>query len=145
MLRAGSWIARGIRSPSRDALLATLAPRAGYGRAYGLERAGDNLGAVAGPLLAAAFCLAGVGIGLAETAESTLVAHTQPDDLRGSGFGALGAIQAAGDFASSAVVGLLWTLVSPAVGFGYAAAWMTASLFAALAIRTRPAPAPSQT
>lgn len=28
-------------------------PATGYGRAYGLERAGDNLGALAGPLLAA--------------------------------------------------------------------------------------------
>jgi MFS family permease len=54
ILRAGSWIARGLRSPSRDALLSTLAPRVGYGRAYGLERAGDNLGALVGPLLAAA-------------------------------------------------------------------------------------------
>jgi MFS family permease len=52
LLCAGSWIARGIRSPSRDALLSTLAPRAGYGRAYGLERTGANVGAVAGPLLA---------------------------------------------------------------------------------------------
>lgn len=52
-LRAGSWVARGLRTPSRDALLATLAPRTGYGRAYGLERAGDKLGAVLGPLLAA--------------------------------------------------------------------------------------------
>jgi len=294
LLRAGSWAARGIRSPSRDALLSTLAPRVGYGRAYGLERAGDNLGAVVGPLLAAllvalvgirptlllaavpgvfaaaaitlaarqakrtlappegrrrlrltltalrqaglarallpaalfecgnvavtllilrgtdllhtggrslaaatslailiyaghnavaaltalaggalidrigprpvfaagaglyvaayagfaagwhgwpalltAFCLAGAGIGLAETAESTLVAQTLPEHLRGSGFGALGAIQAAGDLVSSAVVGLLWTLISPAIGFGYAAAWMTASLLAALAAARR--------
>jgi dipeptide/tripeptide permease len=37
-------------------------------------------------------------------------------------------VQSAGDFAASVVVGLLWTLVSPAVGFGYAAAWMVAAL-----------------
>ncbi|GAA5076782.1 MFS family permease [Thermocatellispora tengchongensis] len=285
ILRAGSWVARGLRSPSRDALLGVLAPRTGYGRAYGLERAGDNLGAVAGPLLAAAlvavvglrhtlllaalpgllaaiaisiaareagravrapqgrrrlrlnvaelrqaglgrallpvamfecgniattllilratgllhtdgrdlaaatslailiyaghnavaaaaslaggalidragprpvfaagaaayvlayaalaagiggwpllvaaFALAGVGIGLAETAESTLVARALPDRLRGSGFGLLGIVQAGGDLLSSAVVGLLWATVSPAVAFGYAAAWMLASL-----------------
>jgi hypothetical protein len=60
-LRAGSWIARGLRSPSRDALLAAIAPTAARGRAFGLERAGDNLGAVAGPLLAAAL-LAVIGV-----------------------------------------------------------------------------------
>ncbi len=53
LLRAGSWMARGLRSPSRDALLASLAPISAHGRAYGLERAGDNLGALVGPLLAA--------------------------------------------------------------------------------------------
>lgn len=53
-LRATAWMARGIRSPARDAMLASLA-KGGYGRAYGIERAGDNLGAVAGPLMAAVF------------------------------------------------------------------------------------------
>jgi MFS family permease len=286
LLRAGSWIARGLRTPARDALLGTLAPKAAYGRAYGLERAGDNLGALVGPLLAAllvtligvrptllvaaipgvfaaaaitvavreagrtlaapaarthlglnlralrhhglirgllpaalfecgnvattllilratellhhgrglaaatslailvyaahnaiaalaslaggvlidrigsrpvfaagagvyvlayagfaigshdwallliAFCLAGTGIGLAETAQSTLVAHALPDRLRGSGFGLLGVVQAGGDLVSTVVVGLLWATVSPAVGFTYAAGWMVASLLA---------------
>lgn len=283
VLRAIAWLSRGLRSPARDSLLASLAPKHAYGRAFGLERAGDNLGAVAGPLLAAAlvalvgirtaiffavvpgifaavaitvaareasrsrgaavstlgfqfgalrgagvirtlvpiaafelgnvattllilratqllasghrsytaaaslailiyavhnafgsvvalggghlvdrlgprrifaagallyvlayagfafqwhdwppillaFTLAGSGIGLAETAESALVAGMLPDHLRGSGFGLLGGVQSAGDFLSSAVVGLLYVLISPAVGFGYAAAWMLASL-----------------
>jgi MFS family permease len=284
ILRAGAWIARGMRTPARDALLASLVPPHAYGRAFGLERAGDNLGAVVGPLLAsalvavvgirsaiywallpgllaaiaitvaaraarsvhtqpaarralrlnlgalrqagmvrallpvslfevgnvavtllilratqllhhgdrsltaaaslaivlyaghnatatiaaaggghwidragprvvfataaalyvgaygmfavswhtwppllAAFALAGAGIGLAETAESTLVARRLPDHLRGSGFGLLGAVQSGGDLAASAAVGLLWTLVSPAVAFSYAAAWMVAA------------------
>ena len=47
------WASRGLRSPARDSLPASLAPRHAYGRAFGLERAGDNLGAVVGPLLAA--------------------------------------------------------------------------------------------
>ncbi|MCZ7537186.1 MAG: MFS transporter [Acidimicrobiia bacterium] len=52
VLRAGAWTARGLRVPSRNALLAdTVAPQA-YGRAYGFERAMDNLGAIIGPLLA---------------------------------------------------------------------------------------------
>lgn len=53
ILRSLAWMARGIRSPSRDALLSSLAPSKGYGRAFGVERAGDNLGAVIGPLVAA--------------------------------------------------------------------------------------------
>ncbi len=279
LLRAAAWLARGVRSPARDAMLASLAPPQAYGRAFGFERAGDNLGAVAGPLLAAglvawlgirptlylavvpgvfaalaivtaarearkhhdsvprrlqlelgglreagllrpllpiaafelgnmattllilrattvlhtsgrslaaattlailiyaghnlfaaviayagghwidrsgprvaftagaslyvaayalfalpatgwpvlllAFLLAGSGIGLAETAQSALVAGLLPDRLRGSGFGLLGGIQSLGDFASSAAVGALWSAVSPAAGFIYAAGWM---------------------
>jgi len=289
LARATAWLARGVRTPARDAMLATLAPPEAYGRAYGFERAGDNLGAVVGPLLAAglvtaigvrhtlflsavpgmfaalaitfaavearkvrrtdgqrararlelgglhaagalrplvpigafelgnmattllilrattllhhgdrsiaaatslavliyaahnlcgsvvaiggghwldragprvvfatgaavyvaayglfalplhsmpvivvAFLLAGSGIGLAETAESALMARLVPDRLRGSGFGLLGGVQSLGDFASSAVVGLLWTALSPTAGFAYAAAWMVVSAVASL-------------
>jgi hypothetical protein len=39
-----------------------------------------------------------------------------------------------GDFASSAVVGLLWTAVSPTVAFAYAAGWMLVSLLGAGAV-----------
>jgi MFS family permease len=292
LARAGAWLARGVRSPARDAMLASLAPAEAYGRAFGLERAGDNLGAVAGPLLAAAlvstlgvrhtiylsavpgifaaaaitvaaaearrrrgatkpprggvrldlgglraagvvrpllpiaafelgnvattllilratnllhhggrsvtaatslavliyaghnlfgsfvayggghwldragprivfatgaavyvaayalfalpfhswslllgaFLLAGSGIGFAETAESALMARLLPGPLRGSGFGLLGGVQSLGDFASSAVVGLLWAAVSPTVGFLYAAGWMLVSILGTGAI-----------
>lgn len=294
VLRALAWFSRGVRSPARDSILAAVAPARAYGRAFGLERAGDNLGAVAGPLLAAvlvtwigirpalylaaipgafavvaitlaarasreqlpaarrtlsfefrrlrragllrpmipvaafelgnvattllilramqllqqggltltaatsvavliyaahnafgavvaaigghwidragprvvfacaallyvvayggfaapdqswwtlliAFSLAGSGIGLAETAESTLVARALPDELRGSGFGMLGAIHAGGDFASSAVVGLLYAVASPVIGFAYAAAWMVVAVVGSVALRTPPA------
>ncbi|MGI8520524.1 MAG: MFS transporter [Actinomycetota bacterium] len=52
LLRTGGWAARGLRVPSRNALLADAVPSESYGRAYGFERAMDNLGAVGGPLLA---------------------------------------------------------------------------------------------
>ena len=286
-LRAAAWIARGARTPARDAMLAGLAPPDAYGRAFGLERAGDNLGAVVGPLLASIlvatvgirtsflfalipgalaavaisvaaaqarpvatgvpvrararlglaglrragllrpllpvalfevgnitttllilratqlleqggrsptaaasvaillyaghnltaaivalaggtwidrrgprpafaagaaayvlayggfafpiphwpllagwFGLAGAGIGLAEPAESTLVAQLLPDRLRGSGFGLLGGLQSAGDFLSSTIVGLLYVAIAPTVGFAYASAWMVLSVAA---------------
>ena len=49
ILRAGAWAARGLRVPARNALLADIVPPAVYGRAYGFERAMDNLGAIGGP------------------------------------------------------------------------------------------------
>jgi MFS family permease len=82
------------------------------------------------PLLLIAFTLAGVGIGCAETAESTVVARGLPDRLRANGFGVLGLTQAFGDLGATLVAGLLWSLVSPTVAFGYAAAWMAASFLA---------------
>jgi MFS family permease len=54
VLRASGWAARGLRVPSRNALLADVVPVSAYGRAYGFERAMDNLGAIGGPLLALA-------------------------------------------------------------------------------------------
>lgn len=289
-LRAAAWLSRGLRSPSRDALLTSLARRDSYGKAFGVERAGDNLGAVIGPLLAAglvglvgirptlylaalpgllalvailvaacesrrrlaaaeppagpvrrrfdiaalrragmlraltpvtlfslgnvattllilratglltgpdrsitaatslavvlyagynavaavasigggylldrvgprpvfaaaaaafaagylgfavasgtvaavavSFALAGVGIGLAETAQSALVAGLLPDRLRGSGFGVLGAVQSVGSLLASAIAGVLYAALSPTVAFCYVAAWMVLSLVA---------------
>jgi MFS family permease len=52
VLRVSGWIAQGLRGPARSALLADVVPPAAYGRAYGFERAMDNLGAIGGPLLA---------------------------------------------------------------------------------------------
>jgi hypothetical protein len=37
-LRATAWMFRGLRSPARDALLASLSPVSAQGRAFGLER-----------------------------------------------------------------------------------------------------------
>jgi MFS family permease len=51
-LRTAAWVVRGLRVPSRNALLAEAVPIAAFGRAYGFERAMDNLGAIGGPLLA---------------------------------------------------------------------------------------------
>jgi MFS family permease len=287
VFRALAWTSRGLRSPSRDALLASLSPEWARGRTFGLERAGDNLGAVVGPLLAAGlvawvgirptlclaaipglfavaailiaarearrrnpsdgspatrrfefgalrdagmlrallpvalfefgnvattllilrstqlltspqrtvtaatslailiyaghnavataaslaagrwydragprmvfatgaavyviayvvfaagshsavivalgFALAGAGIGLAEPTQSAVVSQLLPDRLRGSGFGVLGAVQATGDVVATIVAGVLYTVASPAVAFGYTAAWMAVAIIA---------------
>jgi MFS family permease len=79
-------------------------------------------------LLLVAFVLAGIGIGCAETAESAAVAAFAPTELRGSAFGLLATVQAAGNLAASAVAGLLYTIASPTVAFGYLAAWMLIAL-----------------
>jgi len=50
--RAAGWFGRGIRGPVRDAMLVESVPAEARGRAFGFHRAGDTLGAVAGPLLA---------------------------------------------------------------------------------------------
>lgn len=61
VLRAGAWTARGLRVPARNALLADVVHPRAYGRAYGFERAMDNLGAIVGPLLALGL-VAAVGV-----------------------------------------------------------------------------------
>ena len=60
-LRSTAWIGRGYRAPLRDFLVADAVPLPYYGRAFGLERAGDMIGAVVGPLFAA--LLIGLGLG----------------------------------------------------------------------------------
>lgn len=52
--RAVAWSARGARTPAREAILAAAVPPEQLGRAFGVERAGDSIGAILGPLLVAA-------------------------------------------------------------------------------------------
>lgn len=284
VLRTGGWVARGLRVPARNALLADVVPTSAYGRAYGFERAMDNFGAVGGPLLALAlvvsvgvrtaillsvipgllavlaivyairsvprleererrklrfqvrpvlrgqlgrlfvgvgafelgnaaatllilratdlldqerghdravqialllysgynlaasvaslyggrlgdqrgmvrvlalgvaavllsytgfavagasvaflalaFGLAGIGIGLVETAQHAAVAQLAPKRARGSAFGLLAATQSFGNLAASAIAGALWSLTSAGVAFLYLAGWMLLSLLA---------------
>ena len=68
------------------------------------------------------FILAGLAIAITDSMEKTVAADLLPERLRGTGYGALATINGLGDFASSALVGLLWTAISPAAGFGYGAA-----------------------
>ena len=71
--------------------------------------------------LALCFVAAGLAIGCVETAQHAAVAVLAPAELRGSAFGLLAGIQAFGNLAASAIAGLLWTLVGPAIAFGYLA------------------------
>ena len=51
-LRVVDRFGKGLRSPPRDALISDATPAALRGRAFGLQRGLDHLGAVLGPLLA---------------------------------------------------------------------------------------------
>jgi len=50
--RVGGWVGRGARTPVRNVLLTEATTPETYGRAFGLERSMDTVGAVLGPLLA---------------------------------------------------------------------------------------------
>lgn len=78
--------------------------------------------------LAPCFVLAGVGIGCVETAEHAAVATHAPNQIRGSAFGLLAAVQSFGNLAASSIAGILWTAVSPTAAFTYAAGFMILSL-----------------
>jgi len=63
--RAWAWLWRGIRGPPRDAMLASSVEKKNLGKAFGIHRAGDTLGAIAGPL-AAAYLISSMHIQLRE-------------------------------------------------------------------------------
>jgi MFS family permease len=50
--RASAWLGRGVRSPAKKTLLAADVSPSAYGRAFGLERLMDTIGAIVGPLTA---------------------------------------------------------------------------------------------
>ena len=58
--RVAAWIARGSRSAPRDVLMAQATTPSTTGKAFGMERAGDALGAVIGPLVAVALLARGI-------------------------------------------------------------------------------------
>jgi len=81
-----------------------------------------------------AFVIAGLTIGLVETAENGAVADAAPDDLRGSAFGLLAAIQSFGNLVASGIAGLLWTIISPLAAFLFAALGMGIALISILGL-----------
>jgi MFS family permease len=66
------------------------------------------------------FALAGIFIAWEDTMERVAVRDYVDDSIAGTAFGLLGTINGIGDFASSIIVGALWTAVSPKWGFAYA-------------------------
>jgi MFS family permease len=91
--------------------------------------AGASLG-----LLILLFILAGVYIGIVDAMERALAADLLPPSQRGIGYGVLATANSIGDLLSSVVVGFLWSHVSSAAGFIYAAAFTIAGAAALFVI-----------
>lgn len=73
------------------------------------------------PELIGLFGLAGLYVAIQDTLEKSVAAEMLPREVRATGYGVLATLNGIGDFVSSIVVGFLWTAVSPAAGFAYAA------------------------
>jgi MFS family permease len=78
------------------------------------------------PALAATFTIAGIFAAAQDTLEKALPPDITDPEIRGTVYGSLGAVNGFGDLASSALVGTLWTLVSPTLAFSTAGALMLA-------------------
>jgi MFS family permease len=83
------------------------------------------------------FALAGVYIAAEDTLEGAITADFIPSETRGIGMGVLGSVNGIGDFTASSVVGILWTAISPIVGFGFAALLMFIGALVLISTPTR--------
>jgi hypothetical protein len=69
-----------------------------------------------------------IPFGMVDTAQGACAAELLPAAVRGTGFGTLAAINGLGDTVSSIVVGLLWTAIAPAAGFGFGVVFAVAGV-----------------
>ena len=80
--------------------------------------------------LALIFVLGGIYVAMEETLEDSFCAELVGEEHHGMAFGTLATVNGVGDFVSSLIVGLLWTVFGTTVAFGYSAvlfltgAWM---------------------
>jgi MFS family permease len=68
-------------------------------------------------LLMVLFVVNGIYTAIIESSQPALASTLIADDQHGAGYGAMSSVDGVGDFLSSITVGLLWTYLSPAVGF----------------------------
>lgn len=80
--------------------------------------------------LAIIFFFAGLYVAVQEALESTVTAGMVSASTLSISYGALGSVNGAAKFVSSAAVGLLWTSISPVMAFAAAALLMAAGTFA---------------
>lgn len=82
------------------------------------------------PQLAGIFFVAGLYVAVQEALESTVTAEMVEPEKLALSYGALGTVNGVAKFVSSATVGVVWTALSPVVGFALAAALMAAGTWA---------------
>jgi MFS family permease len=123
---ASFYILHNILSAGISMVAGRLADRTDKGRllaaSYGLA-ALMALGLVVLPMnfwtLAAVFSLAGLFSGMVETLEDSFCAELVGEESHGVAFGLLATVNGLGDFASSLIVGLLWTTAGAPIAFAY--------------------------
>lgn len=86
-------------------------------------------------LLAGIFFVAGLYVAVQEALESTVTADMVQAETLTISIGALGTVNGAAKFLSSATVGVVWTAVSPSFAFALAAVVMLAGTFALQRVR----------
>jgi MFS family permease len=82
------------------------------------------------PVLVAIFILAGLYMAVQEALEAVVTADLVAPDQLGMSYGSLGTVNGTAKLISSSLVGIVWTTVSPALGFGLAAFFMGAGTLA---------------
>lgn len=70
------------------------------------------------------FAVAGFSAAAVDSLEGAITADYVTDKLRGTAYGVMGLVNGLGDLMASVIVGGLWTLISPACAFDYAAVAM---------------------
>lgn len=143
--RITSWFGKGLRGALRDAIVVQVVTLETMGRASGFTGlripSGSADGArllVFGEQRAAArrHLLCGrLVCHRPKALESTVTAEMVEADTLATSYGTLGVINGTAKFISSATVGVVWTAVSQACGFGLAALLMTVGSLALLSVR----------
>jgi MFS family permease len=87
--------------------------------------------------MALVFFLGGTNVALEETLEDSLSAELVTEEHHGMAFGTLATVNGVGDFASSIVVGVLWSAFGTAIAFGYSALLSIAGALVILYLRPR--------
>jgi len=80
-------------------------------------------------VVAVIFATAGIFTAVTETTEGAFAADLLASEVRGTGFGMLHTVNGIGDLVSSAIVGVLWVTLSPAIAFEYSAALSASGAF----------------
>lgn len=70
------------------------------------------------------FCLSGIYIAAQDALEGAIPPDLVSSEVRGTAYGLMGAVNSVGDFGASALVGTLWTAISPVASFACAGALM---------------------